>query len=476
MNVDNRLSRGLAHPAKPVHWQEGLFLQPQHFQWQDLYLQSQIDPLNRFLQPAFWGTGSIVVQEEALSNCVFKIISGEFRFRDMTHAIYPGNAVIEPRDFEKAWKDKGKPFTVYLGVRRLSPNGKNVSAPGDYEAAAMIPTRYATEAESEHLADLYESGEPLPVDRLHYVLKLFWEQETDSIGDYEIMPVARLESRKGEVILSTAYIPPALSIFSSKVLMQTISSVNERITATAHRLESYKQDRGVHSAEFGTKDMVFLLTLRTLNRFSPLLRHMLGKPAAVHPWSVYGLICQLVGELSTFSARINLVNIDKNSGFYLPDYDHENLTQCFRQCREMLEQLMADIASEPEYVIPFTDNGQYFIAELNPDWTQGRKRFYLAVTTEAPRDQVISELEDQAQVSAPEQLSMLMMQSLRGIELDYMLHPPPELPRRSMGLYFVLNHKHRLWAKILETQQMAIAWDTCPEDVRIELMVTGGRD
>lgn len=464
----------MAHPAKPIHWQEGLFLQPHHFQWQDLYLQSQIDPLNRYLIPSFWGTGRIAIHEEALSNYVFDVLSGEFRFRDMTHAIYPGNAVLESREFEKAWKDKGRPFNVYLGIRKLSHTGKNVSDPRDFESFSIIPTRYAAEYNAEYLPDLYLGGDEQPVERICYILKLLWEDEKNSIGDYEIIPIARLENRKGEVVIMPDYIPPVLSISSSYVLMHHIKTIFELITSAANRLEAYKKDRGVHTAEFGTKDMVFLFSLRTLNRFSPLLRHMLGKAGSVHPWSVYGLLCQLIGELSTFSCEINLVNISEDSPYYLPDYDHNRLTQCFNRCRTILSRLIDDISSEPEYVVKFAENGQHFSTEFPPNLVHGRKRFYLVVETESAQDQVIAELENQVKVSSPKQLSRLITHSLRGIELKHIANPPPELPRRNMAVYFSINHKNHLWANVLEEQALAISWDIPPQDVGIELMVTGG--
>jgi type VI secretion system protein ImpJ len=69
---------------------------------------------------------------------------------------------------------------------------------------------------------------------------------------------------------------------------------------------------------------------------------------------------------------------------------------------------------------------------------------------------------------------MLIVQSLRGIELKHIPHPPQELPRRSMGIYFTINHTNRLWAKVIEDQKLALAWDTRPKDARMELMVAGG--
>jgi type VI secretion system protein ImpJ len=362
---------------------------------------------------------------------------------------------------------------VYLGIRKLTRSGKNVSYPNEYESFSSIPTRYCAERDAEHLADIYDGGEELPIERMQYVLKLLWEDEKERVGDFEVIPIARLESRDGEVFVASDYIPPVLSIASSSALMQIVRTISELITSTANRLESYKKDRGVYTAEFGTKDMVFLFTLRTLNRFFPLLRHMVGQAGAVHPWAVYGLICQLIGELSTFSSKINLVNIHKDDAFYLLDYHHERLTRCFKRCRYILARLMADITSEPEYVVPFQYNGQYFAAALPPKMLEGRKRFFLSVDTDADHEQVVIELEKQAQLSAPEHLSRLVLQSLRGIEVKHVAHPPPGLPRRNMGVYFSINHKSRLWKKVIEDQKLALAWDTRPKDARVELMVAG---
>jgi type VI secretion system protein ImpJ len=473
MNANNTSPQNKRTACKPIFWHEGLFLQPHHFQWQDLFLQSLIEPLNRYIQPAMWGIGRIAIQQEALSNFVFNVLSGEFRFRDMTHAIYPGNAVLESRNFEKAWKDKGKPFTIYLGIHKLSHTGKNVSDPKLYESYSMVPTRFAADGDNENLPDFYEGSEALPVERLRYVLKLLWEHEKNSIGDYEVLPIARVENRKGEVVLSKDFIAPSLSLFSSQALTRTVKTIYELITSTANRLEASKNDRGVHTAEFGTKDMVFLLTLRTLNRFVLTLRHMLGKGASVHPWSVYGVLCQLVGELSTFSSKVNLINVTAKSPFYLFDYDHEELSRCFKRAGAILTRLMLDIAADPEYVTPFKYDGQKYMVELPTKLLQGAKRYYLVVETDSAPDMVVAELQGQAKMSSAKYLSLLVAQSLPGISLKHLSHPPPELPRRSMGIYFMINHKSRLWQKVVEEQNLALSWETHPEDAKIELMVAG---
>lgn len=476
MNVNKEETSGVGAPGKPIFWHEGLFLQPHHFQWQDLYLQSLIEPLNRYVTPSFWGTGKIVIQTEALNNFVFNVLAGEFRFRDMTHAVFPGNAVLESRSFEKAWKDKGKPFYVYLGIRKLSNTTKNVSDPLNYESFSMVPTRYTADIQSENLPDFYEGTEAMSIERLRYVLKILWEDEKKTIGDYEIMPIARLENQKGNIVLSPNFVPPVLSIFSSEVLKRAVKSICELITATSNRLEANKKERGVHTAEFGTKDMVFLLTLRTLNRFSPILRHMLEGGHSVHPWSVYGVLCQLIGELSTFSSKINLVRIARDDPFYLPVYNHETLSLCFYRAGKILTKLMGDIAYDPDYITQFEFDGTHYSIELPAKMLEGRKRYYLVVETEAAQSKVVKELEKIAKLSSPMYIGLLIAQSLPGIQLQHIAHPPAELPRRSMGVYFLVNHKSRLWQKVQEEKRLALNWVAKPDDAKIELMVSGRDD
>ena len=65
---------------RPLFWHQGLFLQPQHFQLQDRYIQSLLTPAAAWHQPHFWGVGSLAVQESALGNLAFNVSGGEFLF------------------------------------------------------------------------------------------------------------------------------------------------------------------------------------------------------------------------------------------------------------------------------------------------------------------------------------------------------------------------------------------------------------
>ena len=272
---------------RPLFWHQGLFLQPQHLQLASRYSESLNLPLKTHLQPHFWGVGSWQIQTNALANLSFHLIGGQFLFADMAYAVIGKNALIMPRSFEGDWEQGDERFGVYIGLRKFNPGGKNVSVVSDPANLSEVGTRWVTASASEQVADLHQDGPAADVQRMHYALKIFWESEKKQLGDYELIPLAQLEKDQDSVRLCERYIPPSLSIGADAVLLKIIKEIRDQIGARSRQLEAYKRDRGLHSAEFGARDMVYLLALRSLNRYAPLLSHMAAARHG-HPWNVYG--------------------------------------------------------------------------------------------------------------------------------------------------------------------------------------------
>ena len=67
--------------------------------------------------------------------------------------------------------------------------------------------------------------------------------------------------------------------------------------------------------------MVYILALRSVNRYVPLLHHYTETPN-VHPWIIYAALRQLVGELSSFSERVNALREFSDYDSRLSRYDH----------------------------------------------------------------------------------------------------------------------------------------------------------
>jgi len=453
-------------------WHQGLFLQPQHFQLTERYYQSLITPLYRYQTPHMWGVANMEIQQAALGTRSFQLIGGEFIFPDTTYVVLPKNAVVESRHFEDDWVEGGKPFTVYVGIKKWTDDGENVTVLNKGEHLSEVTTRFIAPADPEDVRDLHQDGPPAQIKRLKYVLKLFWESEQDSLGDYDILPLAQMERRGGEVVISETFVPPSITIAASNPLEKIIREIRDQISARGHQLEAYKSDRGIHSAEFGARDMLYLLAQRTLNRYIPGLIHLTNEKT-VHPWTVYGLLRSLIGELSTFSNTISVTGEAADGTTLVPEYRHHCLWECFSSAQGLITSLLDELTAGPEYVFQLVYDGTYYSAELPPAIFEGKNRFYIAIETEQEHKEVLDSLSSSAKLSSREQLPILIVRALPAITLTHLSSPPQELPRKAGSLYFQIDHHSDQWGSVQKGKNLALFWDTSPEDLTVELMVVG---
>ncbi len=457
---------------RPLFWHQGLFLQPHHFQQMDLYVHSLMVPYHRFIQPHLWGVGDLEIRESALENGTFHLTRGEFLFPDRTFVTVPGNGLAVSRSFDDSWVEREKPLTVYLGIRSLNDAGENVMVLPNLDNLAEIGTRMVTTADPEEVADLYQAGRPAQMKRLFYLLKIFWETEIDQLGDYVMVPLARLEKSGDSILVSERFIPPCLNISVSNPLVKIVAEIRDEIASRGSQLEAFKSTRGIHTAEFGARDMVYLLALRSLNRYIPILSH-LTESTPVHPWAAYGWIKQLIGELSSFSEGVSAMGETEDSDLQLPKYDHRNLWNCFSRAQALITRLLDEITAGPEYIIQLLYDGTYFSAELDPGIFEGRNRFYLVLDTEEDPEAVNNALATIAKLGSRETLPILIARALSGIGLQHLPLPPQELPRRAHCLYFQIEHQSDQWARVQQGKNIALYWDTAPDDLKVELMIVG---
>lgn len=457
---------------KPIFWHQGLFLQPHHFQQNDLYVQGLQEPLRKLITPYLWGVAGFDYSKGALENFSFDMVSGEFLFPDGTFIDFPGNSVAEGRSFEDAWVDMGKPFNIYLGLKKMDETGINSTELTNKDTLAAVTSRYVSRAEPEDVEDLYESGPAGQVKKMQFVLKLFWESEKDMVGDFLLLPLARLEKDGEAIRVSPQFIPPALTIQSSEFLDQIVRDIRDQLASRSRQLNEYKSQRGIHTSDFGARDMVFMLALRTLNRYVPLLVHYTESPT-VHPWPVFGLLRQLIGELSSFSDQINVLGEHEDGRGLLGEYNHSDLSGCFLAAQSVISLLLDEITAGPDHVIELISDGTYFTADLAPGQFSEGNRYYIVVETEDDPDTVRESLQGIAKFGSRESLPLLIARALPGVGLEFLPTPPQELPRRSHCLYFQVNHHSDQWANVASSKNIGLYWDSAPDDFKAELMIVG---
>jgi type VI secretion system protein ImpJ len=355
-------------------------------------------------------------------------------------------------------------------MKKLSTTSENVTVLERLDSVANITTRFVASADAEEVKDIHMSGPSGQVKSLYHVLRIFYETEKDQLGDYVLIPIAQLERAGEEIVLSQNFIPPCMSLSSSGILLKIIKEIRDQISARGRQLEEYKSQRGIQTAEFGSRDMVYMLALRSLNRYIPMLFQFTETPQ-VHPWMVFGLLRQLIGELSAFSENINVIGEAKDGSRSLPLYNHRNIYECYSSAQSLISQLLDEITAGPDYVIRLVYDGTYYAADLKPAVFEGRNRYYIVLKTEDDPKAILDSISTAAKLSPREQLPLLIARALPGIGLEHLAIPPQELPRRANSIYFAVDHHNDQWTLVSRVNNIALYWDNAPDDLEVELMV-----
>lgn len=450
------------HADKPLFWHQGLFLQPQHFQLADLHQLHRLRAVREFGLPFFWGLTQFEVREGALERRNFEISDIEVLFDDGNLVTSPGNAVLAPRSFDTAWEDGEKPFMVYLGLRKWNPEGGNV-AMVDGDGAATANTMFSASSNPEETPDYLGGGPTAQVKPLRYVLRLFWETELADLGSYNLIPLARLTLDGEQVRVDRSFIPPLISISASDELSNIFKDISDQVASRCRRLEEYKNPGGLGGGDLDFTSTVYLLALRTLNRYAPMLRHLTEAPH-VHPWHAYGVLRQTIGELSSFSREVTALGEGMQGQKLLPDYDHENLGDCFRSARAIITRILDSLTAGPEFMSQFVWDDPYYTAEM-PDRAFGPGNSFWLLVRADDSEQARKEILKVAKLSATHGMSTLLARAVHGIGLVYEENPPPGLPRTKGAVCFRIDTESAMWPEVENSKSLSLYWDGAPKEM-----------
>jgi type VI secretion system protein ImpJ len=456
-----------------IYWHHGLFLQPQHFQQLEMHQRFNREPFVRMLNPFPWGVERLEVAESALGNRIAEIRTLKILLPDQTYLEYPGNTVIASRSFDKSWTDPELPLNVYLALRRFSVSQANVTVVDSMSQAAEVRTRFASLSNPVEVADYYSNTSQALMPTIMHAARLVFETELAGLDDYEVIPLIRLSLEGDQVRVMAHHVPPAVCMGASLFLTNVVKDIRDDMLGRLRQLEEYKSPRGVNAEDLDANFLMMMQAVQVLNRNVPALTHLL-EVSTVHPWHVYGQLRQCVGELSTFSHRFDVYGrlLGREDG--LPSYDHQSLGACFTKVRDIISQLLSEIAVGPEFNVTLTPQGEVFSGSIPFDYFGNRHRFYLILQSETVKDVDVGELLGIARLAASAVISDLIDHALPGIELIELPGPPQGLPRRSDARYFRVEQMSEGWEKIEESGAISFYWPQAPEGLRASIVVTKG--
>lgn len=457
---------------KPVYWHQGLFLQPHHFQCQEEYFLSRTEVLRNHTQPFFWGVRSMAIRQEAIENKVFELLECSIVFQDGTVVDFPDNAVLQPRllkDIEKDIKP-GEPIRVYIGLRKIMPGERNVIMNGNPDNTDAVRARYLSLTDPDMIENIYEGGEEANVHFLHHALRIILEPELDAMGDYLCVPVASLEKNGDSLKCSATFIPPVISLDGSPVLHDMVRDIQDALLTRARLLEFFKISRQISVEDIEGNYLRYIEALHAVNRYIPKLQHIMETPS-MHPWTIYGILRELVGELSTFTERINALGKLNDGTGLVPAYDHEGLRECFDALKQLIRQLLGGIIVGDDNVIILKRDESCFHAELPAEAFEGRSLVCLMIRASGEKTAVLNSLQHLAKAGSTDSIKTLVARAVGGIPLEYSETPPPGLPVYKNGYCFLIDRGHQAWEDVARKKDFCLYWDEAPDDAGAEIII-----
>ncbi|MET0983650.1 MAG: type VI secretion system baseplate subunit TssK [Telluria sp.] len=422
--------------AHKVIWSEGMFLEPQHFQQHDRYLEQLIEAR---IGPAVghgWGFVQLAIDEPALALGKLVLASASGVFPDGTPFDFPASHPAPlPLDVPPGTQDQL--VLLALPLRRPGAGEADTGAPGEPGLA-----RYAL-ADIE-LADPATGGPArIQVGQLQPRLML----ASEALDAYACLGVARLVERRADntLVLDRGFIAPALRVADSPQLAAHAREVAGLLHGRGEELAALVGRPGPG----GVGEVADFLLLQVVNRFEPLFLDY-ARTRLLHPRQLFLACLQLAGELSTFSR-------DNRRAPPYPDYLHDRLEQSFTPLLADLRRSLSMVLHRRALPIELQDRKFGVRVALLPDRELlVNAQFVLAAAAQMTPELLRSRFPSQVKIGPVERIRDLVNLQLPGIALRPMAVAPRQIPFHAGHTYFELEAGSELWKALEHSSGIAM--------------------
>lgn len=437
-----------------VMWSEGMFLLPQHFQYQDEFHQHQLAESTLRATPFHWGVQAMQIDEEALA-------SGSLQFKRLKLVFPDGSLFDAPaHDPLPAARDlrellKGNDFKVYAALKLPEPFGLNYVEDGQEQKNAR---RFRKQFDT--LPDLNEGDLENEITslRLNVVMLI----DGDTLDGYSYCPIAQLSRNNiGGFNLDTHFVHPTLHLGTHETLIGLGKRLLGALHSKSKALSGRRRERADQIAEFGSSDVTLFWLLNTVNRAYPNLAHLLAHPR-LHPERLYLFLAELAGGLLTFSLDVELNDI--------PEYNHHDPAASLVTLDQMIRRLLDNVIPNQCIVINLT--------QTKPSYWQGQLHdprlvdadFYISVHADMPGSSLLELVPRAVKVGSPEDIEVVVNSAMPGATLNHSTRLPNAIPVRLDNHYFSIEPHGRVYERMMSAQAISFYAPSAFTNLKLELM------
>ncbi|WP_110687082.1 type VI secretion system baseplate subunit TssK [Salinicola aestuarinus] len=438
-----------------IMWSEGMFLLPQHFQYQDEYHQRQLAESRRAQSPFQWGVQKIAFDEAALEQGVLQLTRLKLIFPDGTLIDAPQHDPLPPGRRLDDVARNGE-IRIHAALRAREPGVASYLTP---DAARHGNRRYVQTFET--LSDLNEGSLENELGTLELNATLL--MEGDTLDGFTHCPVALLKRNAagGFSLDAEHFMPPSLHLDSVSLPYNIANRLIGMLQARSDALSGRRRERADQVAEFGSSDVTLFWLLYTINRAYPELAHMLSHPR-LHPESLYRFLAELAASLMTFSMSHRLADI--------PEYDHREPAGALLALETVVRELLEIVVPNQYVPIPLEQTrSSYYVGRLN-DARLKNADFYISVHADMPGAQILELVPRAFKVGSPEDIEVVVNTAMPGGTLTHATRLPSAIPVRLDNHYFALEPHGSVYDRMMDAQAIAFYVPSGFKNLSIELM------
>ena len=431
-----------------IHWQEGLFLQPHHFQRMQKSLEDEIGSERRLAWPYPYGVIEARLSRDELENKRVRFDKLRAIMPSGLEVNYPAAAELPSLDIAQAFSKGAGSFTVSLGVPLWQESRAN-TVPVTHDADTRVKLLYRIGEIECHDENTGENPKPLQVRKINS--RLMFEHEDAS--DMEMLPLLRIVRATGENVglpkEDPEFVPPCMLLSGSPVLREMVRDLVSQVEASRKELVVQVTRGGFSIDTMRGVQFEQVMRLRTLNRYSARLPSIIAAPIAT-PFSVYLELRELLAELAA-------MHPDRDE-FESAPYRHDNQFLCFRELANKIRSFLRGAVAPSFLKLAFKDVGGVLTANFSPEHFTQPNAYFLGIKSKLDPTAVARYVEDGDKFKLMPQ--SLATRAIRGIELKEERHAPLELPAAADLHYFRLERANsaRMWQQIQTEKTAAIRW------------------
>jgi type VI secretion system protein ImpJ len=432
--------------ARAVHWHEGMFLRPHHFQAAQRHWAHQSQRNDKLDHYFNWGLRDIDIDGDALSNYRFEVHSLTVRLRDGTMIEMPGDGTLPALDLKGIF-DEHRNVTVYLALPMMNLAKANVAERGPAGGARYLVDLQELEDENTGV-----NPQPLSVRLLNFKYLLSTQEQ----AGYDVIPLARLQkSMRADATpeLDESYIPPVLACDAWKPLsIGILRNLCDRIGKKVEVLATQMTSRGITLDSRGQGDAAIVAQLWELNEAYSRIS-IWGFSPGVHPFDAYVELAGLVGRLSYFTATHRPPD--------LPKYDHDDLGLCFYRVKQYLDEFL-ELMVEPAYKErPFIGTGLRMQVAIEPNWLDAAWEMYIGVHSPLPPEELTRLLTVPGQldmkIGSSERVDTIYRLGQAGLQFSARPQAPNVLPSVPGLIYFQIRREQNVeWQNVQRSLALAL--------------------